>query len=387
MSLVIADRVKETTVTTGTGPLALGGAISGFRAFSAVCSVADIAYYAVQAVDANGTPTGDWEVGLGTYSGAATLTRTTPLASSNANAAVNFSAGTKQVWIDLAAAQIIGGAPLASPAFTGVPTAPTAAPATNTTQLATTAYADAIAALKANIASPTFTGTATSPTFTATTKFLIPDGLVSALSLAFASAPTNGWFYSGGSPHLAINGVDAFAWDGSSFYIFSASGSLKFGASNDVVITRDGAADVLAQKRANNDQIFRKYGANGGYQEWGSISELLTLSTVGATTDTAANLLPANANIEAVTARVTTTITTATDWKLGDATIAGRFSAANATLVAGTTQVGLVHIDQTGTSGPRQTAAAKLRVTTTGTPGAGVIRITVYYSLWVPPTS
>lgn len=55
-------------------------------------------------------------------------------------------------------------APLASPTFTGVPAAPTATPGTNTTQVATTAYADAIAALKANIASPTFTGTVTIPT-------------------------------------------------------------------------------------------------------------------------------------------------------------------------------------------------------------------------------
>lgn len=53
---------------------------------------------------------------------------------------------------------------LASPAFTGTPTAPTASPGTNTTQIATTAYADAIAALKANLASPTFTGTPAAPT-------------------------------------------------------------------------------------------------------------------------------------------------------------------------------------------------------------------------------
>jgi hypothetical protein len=56
-----------------------------------------------------------------------------------------------------------------SPALTGTPTAPTATPGTNTTQLATTAYADAIAALKANIASPAFTGTLTVPTLAATT--------------------------------------------------------------------------------------------------------------------------------------------------------------------------------------------------------------------------
>lgn len=55
-------------------------------------------------------------------------------------------------------------AALASPTFTGTPAAPTASPGTNTTQLATTAYADAIAALKANLASPTFTGTPAAPT-------------------------------------------------------------------------------------------------------------------------------------------------------------------------------------------------------------------------------
>ena len=62
---------------------------------------------------------------------------------------------------------------LASPTFTGVPAAPTATPGTNTTQLATTAYADAIAALKAAVASPTFTGVPAAPTpsaLTATTQ-------------------------------------------------------------------------------------------------------------------------------------------------------------------------------------------------------------------------
>lgn len=61
-------------------------------------------------------------------------------------------------------------APLASPAFTGTPTAPTAAPGTNTTQIATTAFAAALGALKANIASPTFTGTPAAPTASAGTN-------------------------------------------------------------------------------------------------------------------------------------------------------------------------------------------------------------------------
>lgn len=105
MALVIADRIKETTTTTGTGAISLLGAITGFRAFSAKCSVGDTCYYAIQAVDSVGSPTGEWECGLGTYSAANTLTRTTVTSSSNSDAAVNFSAGTKQVYICVPAIQ------------------------------------------------------------------------------------------------------------------------------------------------------------------------------------------------------------------------------------------------------------------------------------------
>lgn len=104
--LVIADRVKETSTTTGTGAFTLSGATTGFVAFSSVCAVADTCYYCIQAVDATNLPTGEWEVGLGTYSGANTLTRTTVLASSNANAAVSFTAGGKQVSLVQPASQV-----------------------------------------------------------------------------------------------------------------------------------------------------------------------------------------------------------------------------------------------------------------------------------------
>lgn len=121
-----------------------------------------------------------------------------------------------------------------------------------------------------------------------------------------------------------------------------------------------------------------------------SISESITLSTSGLTTDSSANLLPANSIIEAVVARVTTTITTTTNWALGDATTAARFAAANSTLVSGTTSVGLAHQQggiSTDATGPVQTAAAKLRITCTGSnPGAGVIRVTVFYRQFVAPT-
>lgn len=103
MAHITADRVKESTTTTGTGALTLSGALTGFRAFSAVCATSDTVHYALQAVDGSGVPTGEWEVGIGTYSGANTLTRTTVLSSSNAGAAVSLAAGTKHVWIDLPA--------------------------------------------------------------------------------------------------------------------------------------------------------------------------------------------------------------------------------------------------------------------------------------------
>src|SRR5512139_1363631 len=95
MAHITADRVKDTTTTTGTGALALSGsAPSSFVTFSAVCAVNDTCDYAIE------DPTnGAWETGVGTYSSANTLTRTTVRASSNANAAVSLAAGTKVVML------------------------------------------------------------------------------------------------------------------------------------------------------------------------------------------------------------------------------------------------------------------------------------------------
>jgi hypothetical protein len=129
---------------------------------------------------------------------------------------------------------------------------------------------------------------------------------------------------------------------------------------------------------------------NTGQWIHGQASENLTLSTVGTTTDTSANLLPANSIIEAVVARVTVTITVATNWKLGDSTQAARFTGVQSGLTSGTTVVGLNQADPTVATanlGPVQSSAAPVRVTTTGTPGAGAIRITVFYRQFVPPAN
>lgn len=99
MALITEDRVMESSTTTGTGAFTLAGNYQGFRTFASVCATNDTAYYAIEAIDVNGQATGEWETGLGTYSAANTLTRTTVHKSSNANAAVNFAAGTKRVML------------------------------------------------------------------------------------------------------------------------------------------------------------------------------------------------------------------------------------------------------------------------------------------------
>jgi hypothetical protein len=103
MALVIADRVRETTTTTGTGTITLGGAVSNFETFTANLSNSDTTYYSI--VDnTNGT----FEVGLGTFtSSGTTLARTTVIASSNSNSAVNFGSGTKDVFITIPATKMI----------------------------------------------------------------------------------------------------------------------------------------------------------------------------------------------------------------------------------------------------------------------------------------
>jgi len=95
MALVVKDRVKETTATTGTGTLTLAGAVAGFQAFSSALSDGDTTYYAIFE-----SSTGEWEVGLGTFAlGSTTLARTSVLASSNAGSAVNLTAGNAEVFI------------------------------------------------------------------------------------------------------------------------------------------------------------------------------------------------------------------------------------------------------------------------------------------------
>ena len=93
MALVLKDRVKETTTTTGTGTVTLAGAVTGYQAFSAIGD-GNTTHYVIE--DANGT---GWEVGIGTYTlSGTTLARTTVLASTNSDSQITLSSGTHTVF-------------------------------------------------------------------------------------------------------------------------------------------------------------------------------------------------------------------------------------------------------------------------------------------------
>ena len=102
MAFILNDRVKETSTTTGTGAFTLGGAVSGFETFSAGIGGSNTTYYCIFH---NGTT--EFEVGFGTLNGgASTLTRTNIISSSNSDAAVDFSAGSKEVFCTVPGAKI-----------------------------------------------------------------------------------------------------------------------------------------------------------------------------------------------------------------------------------------------------------------------------------------
>ena len=126
MALVLNDRVKETSTTTGTGTFSLGGAVDGFESFVTGIANSNTTYYAAVNRDAN-----EFEVGIGTVTDASpdTLARTTIISSSNSDSAVDFSAGTKDIFTTLPASKVvfedasndvtIGGALALSGAITG----------------------------------------------------------------------------------------------------------------------------------------------------------------------------------------------------------------------------------------------------------------------------
>ena len=104
MALVINDRVKETSTSTGTGTINLAGAETGYESFVSGVGTTNRTYYAIEL-----NSLGEWEVGIGTVTSGSpdTLSRDTIISSSNSDAAVNFSAGTKNVFCTMPATKTI----------------------------------------------------------------------------------------------------------------------------------------------------------------------------------------------------------------------------------------------------------------------------------------
>jgi hypothetical protein len=102
MAFVLNDRVKETSTTTGTGTFSLAGAETGFESFVSGVGNANVTYYAI-----SNDGTSEFEVGIGTVTSGSpdTLSRDTIISSSNSDALVNFSAGTKTVFCTLPASR------------------------------------------------------------------------------------------------------------------------------------------------------------------------------------------------------------------------------------------------------------------------------------------
>lgn len=112
MAFRYADRVRETSTSTGTGTFSLAGAVSGFQTFLSGIGASNTCYYAISHRTAS-----EWEVGYGTLDlVGTTLTRTTVLASSNLGSAVTFSAGTKDVFVVIPATAL---ASISTPNATG----------------------------------------------------------------------------------------------------------------------------------------------------------------------------------------------------------------------------------------------------------------------------
>jgi hypothetical protein len=172
-------------------------------------------------------------------------------------------------------------APLASPALTGNPTAPTQSPGDNSTKLATTAYADAIAALKANLASPTFTGTPAAPTASFGTN------TTQLATTAFVQAALVGLFEIRGDFDASVNAYPSSGGSGTAGAILKA----------DAWVISVGGTLPTGQVVTAGDWIFAKVDTPGNTQaNWARIESNLTYVPVNKAGDLMSGALAMGTN-------------------------------------------------------------------------------------------
>jgi hypothetical protein len=194
MALVVKDRVKQQTTTTGTGTLTLSGSYTGFDTFSQIGD-GNTTYYVI-----TDDTTGDWEVGLGTYTAAGTtLSRDTILASSNAGSAVDLAAGTKvvfcgypagkSVYLDASGNLGISGT-VSATAFTGATV--TATSNIHTPTISVTDLQASTVTATSNIHTPAISATSiVASTVSATTRIHTPELSATAITGATVTATSN----------------------------------------------------------------------------------------------------------------------------------------------------------------------------------------------------
>ena len=263
MALVVADRIQETTTTTGTGTYTLAGAKSGFASFSGVGD-GNTTYYACS----DGT---DFEVGLGTYTASGSLlARTTILSSSNSNNAVNWGAGDKDIFVTLPSAKsvledasnnvttggTVNGRNLSSDGtkLDGIEASATADQTDAEIKTAyennsdTNAFTDALQTKLNGVAAsanayvhPNHSGEVTS---TADGATVIADDVVDEANLKVSNTPTNGYFLSaqsGNTGGLTWSAVPAGV-GGATGVDFNDGVKARFGTGNDLEIYHDASA-------------------------------------------------------------------------------------------------------------------------------------------------
>ena len=144
MALVLADRVKETTTTAGTGTVTLDGAATGFQSF-AVIGNGNTTYYTIA-----GQTSSEWEVGVGTYTSSGTLLARTTVLSNSAGtqpSALSFSAGTKDVFVTYPAGYAVASTNVGSSGQLLTSNGTGVAPTFQTSTAASKAYVQAISIL------------------------------------------------------------------------------------------------------------------------------------------------------------------------------------------------------------------------------------------------
>lgn len=322
MPHITADRVRDTATTTGTGAFTVtGSAPVSYRTFSAVCATSDTFYYCIAHQTAD-----EWEVGLGTYSALNQITRTTVLRSSNAGVAVNFTAGTKDVFITLSADRTVEQNDQRSVVLSGG-TLTTSQPILDLTQTW-------------NAGAVTFTGFRFNVTDTASAAAsLIADFQVGGSSRAsitkdgilqggnpsgFNSVGLNLRNGSGVGAFVNANGVGMMALNSgtTTVNLLNLGFTSGLASSPDILLTRDGPEQLALRNGVFpcQSRIYASFVSATNFQRL-TIRTIREVSpTLSGASYTTTATIPAYAHLIGVTTRVNTAITGATSYSVGDGT-------------------------------------------------------------------